>query len=328
MVTILIPAYNAEKTLEKTIKSVIRQTYPDWNLVIVNDGSTDSTKAICRKYSQKDSRITYYSQSNKGLIETRKVLLGHIRGGYFAFADADDILHPQMLEIFVRTAQDTKEDIVMTEGIQNMSRRFQIGLNTKKHKIEDIKTRLCFGEEVLPIYFSYPEYHVGLHSKLFSTKVADIDLQCLPDIFWGEDQCINALFFRKADKVALIPERLYNYRAGGPSHSIQPNLAVEMGRFYHWRKQFIIENNMDRSLIAASVIVTLNTFKSLCGGNYIDGDEAYHALKEAIDDMNRLCPKLAVRDFFNSLKGRKKVWVEKDKEPLGIKIKQMVLRWM
>ena len=51
MITILIPAYNAEKTLEKTIKSVIRQTYPDWNLVIVNDGSTDNTKAICRKYS-------------------------------------------------------------------------------------------------------------------------------------------------------------------------------------------------------------------------------------------------------------------------------------
>ena len=95
MITILIPAYNAEKTLEKTIKSVIRQTYPDWNLVIVNDGSTDNTKAICRKYSQKDSRITYYSQSNKGLIETRKVLLGHIREeGYFSFVDADDILHP------------------------------------------------------------------------------------------------------------------------------------------------------------------------------------------------------------------------------------------
>lgn len=72
----------------------------------------------------------------------------------------------------------------------------------------------------------------------------------------------------------------------------------------------------------------MHTFKFLCGGNYIDGDEAYQALKEAIDDMNRLCPKLAVRDFFNSLKGRKKVWVEKDKEPLGIKIKQMVLRWM
>lgn len=169
----------------------------------------------------------------------------------------------------------------------------------------------------MPIYFSYSEHHMGLNRKLFSTKVTDIDLQCLPDIFWGEDQCINALFFQKADKVALIPARLYNYRAGGPPHSIQPNLTVKMGRFYHWRKQFIIENNMDRSLIAASVVVTLHTFKSLCGGNYIDGDEAYRALKEAIDDMNRLCPKLAMRDFFNSLKGRKRCGWRKIKNRWG-----------
>ena len=81
-------------------------------------------------------------------------------------------------------------------------------------------------------------------------------------------------------------------------------------------------------MIPTATIVTLNTFKSLCGGNYIDGDEAYQALKEVIDDMNRLCQKYDMSDFFNSLKGRKKVWVEKDKDPLEIKIKQMVLRWM
>lgn len=328
MVTILMPAYNAGKTIERTITSVIKQNYTNWNLVIINDGSTDNTEKICKKYSVKDRRIMYYSQDNKGLIEVRKELLRYVTGNYFMFVDADDILHPQMLEIFVEVAEKKQTDIVMAERVQNMSRRFQIGLNIKQYSITKIQSRTCSGKEILPNFFMYPQYHVGLHSKLFSAKLSEINLQDLPDIFWGEDQCINALFFQKVNKVTLIRERLYNYRAGGLSHSMYPNLAVEMGKFYHWRKQFIVENNMDKSLLRDCVIVTLYTFKSLCGGNYINGIKVYSALQEVIEDMNKICPEIKINVFFNSLKDKEKVWVEKDKDPIGIKIKKLVLRWM
>ena len=166
MVTILIPAYNAEKTLEKAIKSILCQTYENWKLVIMNDGSRDKTEEICRKYSEKDRRISYYSQHNKGLIETRKVLLRYVQGEYWTFVDADDILHCQMLEIFVKKAVEIDADIVMTESVQYVSKHFLVGLKNSKY-MENPKGDIYTGKELLPNFFRYPKYHVGLHSKLF-----------------------------------------------------------------------------------------------------------------------------------------------------------------
>ena len=137
MDTSLTPAYNAEKVPKKTIKLVIRQTYPDWNFVVVNDGSTDNTKAIYRKYSRKDSRITYYSQSNKGLIEPRKVLHGNIGEGTLHLLVL--MIYAQMLEIFVKTAQETKEDIVMMEDIQTCLGVFGMALIPKSIKLRILK---------------------------------------------------------------------------------------------------------------------------------------------------------------------------------------------
>lgn len=91
IVSIVVPAYNVEKYMERCIRSVLAQTYDAFELIIVNDGSTDATEAICTSFA-KDERIKLISKQNAGVSAARNTGLQHCRGKYIVFLDADDTL--------------------------------------------------------------------------------------------------------------------------------------------------------------------------------------------------------------------------------------------
>ena len=107
-----MPAYNAEKYIREAINSVLEQTHPDWELLIINDGSTDRTGQIAGSYP--DPRIRYFEQSNTGVSAARNLGLSEMKGDYFCFLDADDIYPKESitsrLEIFERSSQVTFVD--------------------------------------------------------------------------------------------------------------------------------------------------------------------------------------------------------------------------
>lgn len=90
LLSIIVPIYNAEKYLENTILSVIKQSFTDWQLILVNDGSADKTEEICRRFSKKDNRIVYISQRNSGPSKARNTGIKIARGDYVMFLDSDD----------------------------------------------------------------------------------------------------------------------------------------------------------------------------------------------------------------------------------------------
>lgn len=105
MVSVIIPTYNRAKTIKKSIDSVLFQTYDDWELIIVDDGSTDETKELISSY--KDSRIKYYSyESNKGVVYARNYGMKMANGNYIAFQDSDDIWHNDKLEKQIKAMED------------------------------------------------------------------------------------------------------------------------------------------------------------------------------------------------------------------------------
>ena len=89
-VSIILPVYNAVNYIEKTITSVLNQTYKNFELIIVDDGATDGTSEICRNYAQKDYRISYYKQNNFGTAVARNRGIELAKGEYIAFLDHDD----------------------------------------------------------------------------------------------------------------------------------------------------------------------------------------------------------------------------------------------
>jgi glycosyltransferase involved in cell wall biosynthesis len=96
LVSVITPAYNAERYIAETIDSVLGQTYVNWELIVINDGSTDKTGEIARSY--RDPRIRYIEQENRGIAKTRNRLLKESKGEYITFLDSDDIYLPQKVE--------------------------------------------------------------------------------------------------------------------------------------------------------------------------------------------------------------------------------------
>lgn len=99
LVSVITPAFNAEKYIAATIESVLAQTYSDWELIIVDDGSTDRTAEIVKNYTARDSRVVYVFQKNAGQSAARNAALMHSHGVYIAFLDADDLFNPEKLEV-------------------------------------------------------------------------------------------------------------------------------------------------------------------------------------------------------------------------------------
>ena len=98
LVSVVIPAYNAAKYINETIKSVVAQTYLNWELVIVDDGSTDGTAAIVKSWAEKDKRVIYVYQTNQKMATARNTGITKGQGKYIAFLDADNLFLPNKLE--------------------------------------------------------------------------------------------------------------------------------------------------------------------------------------------------------------------------------------
>ena len=111
MISIIVPVYNSEAYLDKCIKSIQCQTYSDFELILVDDGSADNSLAICNKYASVDKRIKVIHKLNGGLSDARNAGLDIAKGEYISFIDGDDYIHPQTYEIMLKIIEETKSDV-------------------------------------------------------------------------------------------------------------------------------------------------------------------------------------------------------------------------
>lgn len=114
LVSVIIPAYKAEKFIEETIQSVLNQTYDCWECLVVDDGSPDNTAAVIKLMAQKDNRIKYFYKPNGGLSSARNFGLSKASGDFIQFLDADDVLFPEKLSLMVSQYEAlASKDIVL-----------------------------------------------------------------------------------------------------------------------------------------------------------------------------------------------------------------------
>ena len=130
LISIITPAYNAEKTIVKTIQSVLDQSYKNWELIIIDDGSSDSTNFLVSKYKKIDSRIKLISQANSGPALARQAGLNKSKGRFIAFLDSDDVWLPNKLKYQIEFM--IKNSLVFS---YTAYRRVQLSNNKLSHKI-------------------------------------------------------------------------------------------------------------------------------------------------------------------------------------------------
>ena len=115
LISVIVPVYNAEDFLDYCISSIVKQTYTNFELILIDDGSTDSSGAICDEWYKKDPRIKVMHQSNLGVAVTRNNGLEMARGDYICFIDNDDFVTENYLETFAIAMKKTDSDIVMCD---------------------------------------------------------------------------------------------------------------------------------------------------------------------------------------------------------------------
>lgn len=115
IISIIVPVYNTEKYLDKCIQSVLAQTYTNWELLLIDDGSTDSSGAICDKYAAEDNRIRVFHKENGGVSSARNLGLDNAQGEWISFVDADDWIENSMLHDAYQKAMDENAEIIFTD---------------------------------------------------------------------------------------------------------------------------------------------------------------------------------------------------------------------
>src|SRR5688572_23610353 len=116
LISVIMPAYNAEKYIATSIESVLAQTYPDWELIVVDDGSTDSTATIVQEFVKRDLRIKYVFQENGRLGKARNTGISNSTGSLIAFLDSDDLWMPSKLEAQTRAMAANNADVVYSKA--------------------------------------------------------------------------------------------------------------------------------------------------------------------------------------------------------------------
>lgn len=132
MVSIILPVFNAERFLPQCLDSILRQTYQDWELIAVDDGSKDGSMEILKSYEKRDNRIHIISKKNEGVSIARNVALEHAHGDYIYFVDSDDIVMPEALMILVKAMESSKATFVKSDFLPINEHGKQLFINKKQ----------------------------------------------------------------------------------------------------------------------------------------------------------------------------------------------------
>jgi glycosyltransferase involved in cell wall biosynthesis len=206
-ISVIIPVYNTEKYLPRCLDSVLAQTFKDFEIICLNDGSADNSAKILSDYAQKDPRIKIITQTNQGLSEARNVGIKFAKGQYISFVDSDDSIHMQLLEICDYFIKKHNADLVCF-GYSHDHK--VISENNYIISCKNIKFRKT--NEPL---FCFENGGESCISSLACTKIYKSELllneRFIPKIY-AEDLPFNLLFLKKQPKTVILYKPLYYYR--------------------------------------------------------------------------------------------------------------------
>lgn len=217
LISAIVPVYNSEKFLKDCIKSLRNQSLKEIEMIFVNDGSSDRSLDILRKYKNIDSRIKIINQENSGPSIARNRGLEIAKGEYISFIDSDDWIDKDMYKEMYNLAKSKESDAVICDMkmVNNKNELYVKGLdyNLNTYSKKDIE------EKIFKELLSNSQFN-SMANKIFKSQIINKNnIRLDPDIYYAEDWLFNMKFFKECNKISYINKCFYYYRRGHESSS-------------------------------------------------------------------------------------------------------------
>lgn len=238
MVSIIVPVFNIERYLPKCVESILDQTYKDFEVILVDDGSTDTSGQICDEYAAKDRRIKVIHKNNGGVTTARNYGLREAAGDWIMYIDGDDWIEPMTLELFTDYADANRADIVIGDFqmVSDTSTTIYSTIDWNQNKTESLNR-----------YISYA-WTIACGS-IVKRSIFDIyNISSPIEISYCEDFHLMVRLCFCADKIVHLNVPLYNYRQRGAS--IMHNLNKQTELDEQWAYQDIIRFFKEQNVYA------------------------------------------------------------------------------
>lgn len=226
VVSVIVPAYQAEKTLEKCVRSILTQSFRDVEILLVDDGSRDGTAALCDRLAGEDSRIRVFHRENSGVSATRNFALEQACGEFIQFVDSDDYLAENAIAAMVQVARTHGSDLVIADyyrvyegAAQCKSRGRSIGPVDADAFLQD------FTDSPSAFYYGV------LWNKLYRREIIQRHGLRMDESFsWCEDLLFNMNYYRHIAGVYVLRVPVYYYVRSMTSLSMQKMNIFRLGR--------------------------------------------------------------------------------------------------
>ena len=204
LISVIVPIFNVEKYLERCVNSILRQSYGNIEVVLVDDGSSDGSGLICDSFAKKDSRVKVIHQTNSGVATARNTGLDSSTGDYICFVDSDDYVHPDFIKYLFIKLTENDCDICMCDFVSTEKWEYfkEVDWN-KKVSIYD-RSKI------------FDQFYSDIHCHIIVLWNKLIKRECIGNIrfddgFINEDEGTTFKFLYNASKIAFCEESLYYY---------------------------------------------------------------------------------------------------------------------
>lgn len=219
MVSIIVPVYNEQKYISRCIDSILKQTYRDFELIIVDDGSTDKTGEICDMWGQRDTRIQVIHKVNAGVSVARNVALKRASGKYVMFVDADDRLVQNSIELMLEKIGE-RDWVIGSYNKVRWGLRKSVVYNENVYSYESIRQEMKTFDSLISTPWG----------KLYKLQIVrDHKIEFDEGRPYGEDHAFNLKYCKYIKECRIIKDVVYDYTLGGIASSIK--YYEDIGRY-------------------------------------------------------------------------------------------------
>lgn len=204
-ISIIVPVYNIEQYLSKCIGSILNQTFDDFELILVNDGSKDNSREICNNYAKVDKRIKVFHKENGGVSSARNLGLDMATGKYVGFVDGDDIIHKEMYFILYSNIIRHNSEIAVCEEkeIEDVTEKYDVSY------VENFEIEVLDNRSALENLYKIKNIFAHPVNKIYDGKIFN-DIR-YPEGKIYEDQFVAPQILHKASRIVYVKSKLYFY---------------------------------------------------------------------------------------------------------------------